>query len=79
MYRWSHGYGFLTWIVDIKLKKGENLSFSEVWDYTDNEGFKVPPGKYTITVKFPAKFEKRKLINPDELTAVKNIEVNYKE
>ncbi|MCG8482048.1 MAG: BsuPI-related putative proteinase inhibitor [Clostridia bacterium] len=79
VYRWSHNYCFLSAIVEAELKKGEKLSFSEVWDYTDNEGYQVPPGKYTITVQLLAKFKKLRLINPYELTAVKEIEVNYSE
>ena len=78
VYRWSRGQGFLPYMVDTKLEKGEKLSFSEAWDYTDNEGYQVPPGKYSVIVKFLAKFENGKIISPGELTAVKNIEVNQR-
>ena len=75
VYRWSHDKGFATAIINTKLKKDEKLSFSEVWDYKDNKGNRVLPGKYTITVKILAKLENRKITNPDELTAAKDIEV----
>jgi len=75
VYRWSHDKGFATAIINTKLKKDEKLSFSEVWDYKDNKGNRVPPGKYTITVKILAKLENTKITNPDELTAAKDIEV----
>ena len=75
VYRWSHDKDFATAIINTKLKKDEKLSFSEVWDYKDNKGNRVPPGKYTITVKILAKLENTKITNPDELTAAKDIEV----
>ena len=76
VHRWSHGKDiYLPAITKPKLKKGEKLTFSEVWDCTDNEGYKVLSGKYSITVKLNAKLENRKNINPDELTALKDIEV----
>lgn len=76
VYRWSHDKGFLTAIMNVKLKKDGKLSFSEVWDYRDNKGNRVPPGQYSVTVKFLAKLENGKIMNPDELTAVKDIEVD---
>ncbi len=75
MYRWSHDKGFATAIIDTKLKKDEKLFFSEVWDYKDNKGNRVLPGKFTITVKILAKLESGKIISHDELTAAKDIEV----
>lgn len=75
VYRWSHDKGFATAIIDTKLKKDEKLSFSEVWDYKDNKGNRVLPGKFTITVKILAKLESGKNISHDELTAAKDIEV----
>ncbi len=75
VYRWSHGKGFLMSIIEIELKKYEKLSFSEVWGYTDNNGNRVPPGKYSITVKLLPKLKNGKNISPDELMAVKDIEV----
>ena len=80
VYRWSYGKEiYLPAISHHKLKKGEKITFSGVWDYKDNAGSKVLPGKYTIMVKMLPKLENRKIINPYELTAVKNIEVNYNE
>lgn len=79
VYRWSYGKEkCLAAISHNKLKKGEKLIFSKDWDYTDNEGSKVSPGKYTIKVKMLPKLENGKSINPGELTATKDIEV-YKD
>ncbi|WP_207642490.1 BsuPI-related putative proteinase inhibitor [Desulfosporosinus sp. I2] len=75
VYRWSHDKGFLTVIVDAKLRKYERLSFSEIWDYKDNEGNRVLPGKYTITVKIPAKLKDIGTFDLGELKAAKDIEV----
>jgi hypothetical protein len=75
VYRWSHDKDFATAIINTKLKKDEKLSFSEVWDYKDNKGNRVIPGKYTIKVEILAKLEKGKIANPDEFTAAKDIEV----
>ncbi|MDD4494656.1 MAG: BsuPI-related putative proteinase inhibitor [Eubacteriales bacterium] len=75
VYRWSHDKCFTMAIIDIDLKKGEKLSFLEVWDYLDNEGNRVQSGKYSITVKLLAKLKNGKTISPDELTAVMDIEV----
>jgi hypothetical protein len=61
--------------VEARLEKGEKLSFSEIWDYTDSKGSRVPPGKYSVTVNFPAKLENGKTASPDELTAAEDIEV----
>lgn len=75
VYRWSHDKGFLTAIVNTDLKKDEKLTSDEAWDYKDNNGKRVPPGKYSVTVKWLAKFENGKDVNRDELTAVRGIEV----
>ena len=75
VYRWSHDKDFIMAIIPIELKKGEKLSFAQTWDYTDNDGSRVPPSKYTVTVKILAKFENGKKTSPDELTAVKEMEI----
>ncbi|WP_058486473.1 M56 family metallopeptidase [Defluviitalea phaphyphila] len=75
VYRWSNDKFFTQAIINVELEKNEKLSFSEVWDYKDNEGNRVLPGKYTVKVKILARLENNKIINPDELTTVKDIEV----
>ncbi len=75
VYRWSCDKDFASVITDTNLKKDEKLSFSEVWDFKDNKGNRVPPGKYTITVKLLAKLENGKTIGHEELTAVNDIEI----
>ncbi|HQH66352.1 MAG TPA: BsuPI-related putative proteinase inhibitor [Clostridia bacterium] len=64
-------------ISNHKLKKGEKLSFSYTWDYNDNNGNKVAPGKYSLTVKMLPMINYKRNFCPDELTAVKDIDVNY--
>jgi len=64
-------------ISNYKLKKGEKLAFSYSWDYNDNNGNKVVPGKYFLTVKMLPMINYKRNFCPDELTAVKDIEVNY--
>jgi hypothetical protein len=76
VYRWSHDKDFISAIIDMDFKKGEKLSFSEVWDYVDSDGSKVLPGRYTIKVKMLARLENIKSINTDELTTVKDIDIN---
>ncbi|MGI6039289.1 MAG: hypothetical protein GX257_07900 [Clostridiales bacterium] len=62
--------------VDVTLNKNEKLSFSEVWDYKNNKGNRVPPRKYSIKVILLAKLENGRIISPDALTAVKDIEID---
>lgn len=76
VYKWSHDKDFLTAIVDMELNKDEKLACTEAWDYRDDEGNRVPPGKYSTVVIWLAKVESGEIISTDELTAVKDIEVN---
>lgn len=54
IYRWSHNKGFLTVIIDGEIKAGDKLSFAEAWDMKDNDGNKVVPGNYRVTIKMLA-------------------------
>ena len=57
------------------LKKGEKLSFSYTWDYNDNNGNRVAPGKYSLTVKMLPMINYKRNFCPDELTAVTDMEI----
>lgn len=69
VYRWSNNMCFLTVITETIHKKGETISFSETWDYSDNKGIRVPPGEYSIVVRIIARRDDGRAIDPDELTA----------
>ena len=73
VYRWSQGKGFIAVMIDSELKKDETLFFEEVWDYKDNEGNRLPPGKYCITVELLANLKNNRKISSDELMAVKEL------
>ena len=67
---------YLPAISHHKLKAGEKLTFSYTWDYKDNDGNKVVPGRYSLTVKMlPGNYKRN--TSPGELTAVKDIDVKY--
>ena len=50
-------------------QEGDTLSFREVWDYTCNDGNRVPPGEYWVLVRMIAKMHGGSSVDPDELTA----------
>ncbi len=59
-----------------KLKKGEKLSFSYTWNYIDNNGNTIAPGKYSVAAKMLPMLNYKRNFSPDELTAVKDIDVD---
>jgi hypothetical protein len=67
---------FLSVIKETLHKKGEKLTFREIWDYTDNDGNRVPPGEYWVTVRMIAKMHGGKAADPDELTAKRYFSVD---
>ena len=62
-------------ISNHKLKKGEKLSFSYTWNYNDNNGNKVASGNYSLTVKMLPMINYKRNFCPDELIAVKDMEI----
>ena len=76
VYRWSNNMCFLSVIKETLHKKGEKLTFREIWDYTDNDGNRVPPGEYWVTVRMIAKMHGGKAADPDELTAKRYFSVD---
>lgn len=58
-----------------KLAKGEKLTFSYFWNYNDNNGNKVTPGKYSITVQMNPTIKYKRNLCHDELMAVEDIEI----
>lgn len=69
VFRWSNKMCFLTVITETRHRKGDTLSFREVWDYTCNDGNRVPPGEYWVLVRMIAKMHGGSSVDPDELTA----------
>jgi len=66
----------LCWIQAISnhmLKSGEKLTFSNSWDYKDKDESRVPPGKYTVTVEMLPRMSYQEYIDPNELSATKEI------
>jgi hypothetical protein len=63
-------------ISNHKLKKGEKLSFSYTWNCNDNDGNIIAPGKYSIAVKMSPMINYKRNFSPDELTAVRDIDIN---
>lgn len=67
---------YLPAISHHKLKAGEKLTFSYTWDYKDNDGNKVAPGRYSIAVKvLPGNYIRN--TSPVELTAEMDIDIRF--
>lgn len=63
-------------ISNHKLKKGEKLPFTYTWNYKDNDGNRISPGIYLITVKMLPMTNYKRNFSPLELTAVRDIDIN---
>lgn len=74
--RFHGGKDGLPAISNHNLKKGEKLSFSYTWNCSDNDGNIIAPGKYSIAVKMSPMINYKRNFSPDELTAVRDIEIN---
>lgn len=74
--RFHGGKEGLAAISNHKLKKGEKLSFSYTWNCNDNDGNIIAPGKYSIAVKMSPMINYKRNFSPDELTAVRDIDIN---
>lgn len=69
VYRWSNDKDFLAVITEMLIRKGEKASFREIWDYTGNDGKRVPHGEYSVVVRMIAKLNDGRKTDPGELTA----------
>lgn len=49
VWRWSAGRVFTLAITRMSVRPGEEISFREQWDQRDNDGDRVPPGRYRIS------------------------------
>lgn len=49
LWRWSHGMAFAQTKGEETMEPGEQVTFTETWDQTDNDGNQVPAGAYQIT------------------------------
>lgn len=49
VWRWSAGRAFTLAITQMSVRPGEEISFREQWDQRDNDGDRVPPGRYRIS------------------------------
>ncbi|MGG1599395.1 MULTISPECIES: BsuPI-related putative proteinase inhibitor [Paenibacillus] len=79
IYRWSVNKAFTQALIVSSLKKADTLSFTEVWDLKDNQGKRVPKGRYTIQVRVMLNLEDRHAplsINPDDLSDKMEMELN---
>ncbi len=79
IYRWSVNKAFTQALIVSSLKKADTLSFTEVWDLKDNQGKRVPKGRYTIQVRVMLNLEDRHAplsINPDDLSDKMELELN---
>lgn len=74
VYDWAKDKAFTEALINKTLEPGQELSYSEEWDYTDNDGKLLPSGKYTVVVKILAKAENAEL-NTEELSVSKEFEI----
>ncbi|WP_062353751.1 BsuPI-related putative proteinase inhibitor [Bacillus kwashiorkori] len=77
VYHWSKGRYFTQAIKEITLDKGDRLSYQTDWNFTDNQGQKLPDGKYHIEVWLTGQAKADKagtIVNQNELIAVGSIE-----
>lgn len=74
VYDWAKGKAFTEALINKTLEPGQEVSYSEEWDYTDNDGKLLPSGKYTVVVTILAKAENAEL-KAEELSVSKEFEI----
>lgn len=48
VYQWSNGRMFPMMLVEASLEKDQEIQHKDTWNYTDQDGRKVPAGKYRV-------------------------------
>ncbi|MGV3724769.1 MAG: BsuPI-related putative proteinase inhibitor [Actinomycetota bacterium] len=48
VWNWAHGRVFTQALIEMRLDAGEKKTYSARWDFTDNDGRRVAPGRYTV-------------------------------
>ncbi len=48
VWNWAHEVGFLQVVTGFGLEPGDERTYEETWDQTDNQGLPVAPGTYTV-------------------------------
>lgn len=74
VYNWAADKSFTQALIEKNLPQGQELSFTEEWDYTDDNGERLSPGKYSVKVAITANVENEQ-VKADELSATKEIEI----
>jgi len=78
VYNWAADMDFTMALINKSLAPGEELSYSEEWNYTDTEGKPLSAGKYSVKVTFRASVENEDLkdkVKAEDFTAVKEMEI----
>ena len=79
VYNWAADRSFTMAIINKDLAPRQELSYSEEWDYTDNEGKPLPPGKYLVKVTIVTIVENEDLkekVKAEDFVAVKEIAIS---
>ena len=79
VYNWAADRSFTMAIINKDLAPGQELSYSEEWDYTDNEGKPLPAGKYLVKVTIVTIVENEDLkekVKAEDFVAVKEIAIS---
>lgn len=74
VYNWAVDKAFTEALIEKKLAPGQQLSYSEEWEYTDNAGKPLPHGKYSVKVDIKANV-KNEEVKAEDLSATKEIEI----
>lgn len=48
VWNWADGRVFTQALVELQLEAGEKKTYSARWDFTDNDGRRIAPGRYTV-------------------------------
>lgn len=48
VWNWAHGRVFTQALIEVQLHAGEKKTYSARWDFTDNDGRRIAPGRYTV-------------------------------
>ncbi|MFT4417132.1 BsuPI-related putative proteinase inhibitor [Fredinandcohnia humi] len=87
VYRYSIDKLFVQSLEEIELRAGEEKSWPEVWNYTSNDGTRLPAGEYKVVATIVASQANNQKINDNDLqneasftipegnTAFRNIQV----
>lgn len=66
VWNWAHDRAFTQALQYREIQPGQEMTFTESWDFRDNQGNLVPPGEYTVRGILTSRFDEARVT--DEVT-----------